>query len=339
MGGAPDMGPRFGRRKEQMLATCQVPPTLSRGAIRRPEGFAKPFVDSLPGPESRGHSRTYLAGLLCDVRREDAGSIADRYDLDRQAIQRPLGEVAWDHVPLIGELSRQVASTIGRPDAVPAFDPSAFPKEGTASVGVRRPWCGRLGEVEDRQVGVFLGDVSDADHALVDFRPYLPRQWAQGRRRRKRCGVPKGVEYRTRHELALEVPQQRGGMLPHGRIAGDDEMGRPAWSRLRLAADGERYLLAVPSSTTIRDLEGQPPPYGSRGRRPEAPFRGVRARCEALPAEARAHLGVRDGEEGPLEVEMVARRVESKVDRRVVGFEETPVVVRFRDGGVVEHDS
>jgi SRSO17 transposase len=332
------MEPRFQRRKEQLLAGCQVPPTLFRGVVSRLESFAQPFVAALPSPESRRHSRTYLAGLLSDVERKNAESIAYRYDLDRQTIQRFLGEVPWDHGPLIDELSRQVARTIGRPDAVLVFDPSAFPKKGTASVGVQRQWCGRLGKVDNCQVGVFLGYVSDSEHALVDFRLYLPREWAKDRKRRKKAGVPKGVTPRTRHELALEMLQRRGGTLPHGWVAGDDEMGRPAWFRQRLADDKERYLLAVPSNTSIRDLEEQPPPYGGHGRRPKAPFRGVHAWCATLPAGAWRKLTVRDGEKGPLEIEIVARRVESKIDRRIVGFEETLVVVRYTDGGVLKHD-
>jgi SRSO17 transposase len=333
------MEPRFQRRKEQLLAACQVPPTLFRGVMSRLESFARPFIASLPSPESRDHSRTYIAGLLSDAERKNAESIAYRYDLDRQVIQRFVGEVAWDHAPLIDELTRQVAREIGRPDAVLVFDPSAFPKKGTASVGVQRQWCGRLGKVDNCQVGVYLGYVSDADHALIDFRLYLPREWAKDRKRCKKAGVPKGVESQTRHELALEMLNRRGKALPHGWVAGDDEMGRPAWFRKRLAADKERYLLAVPSNTTIRDLEAEPPPYGGHGRRPKVPFRGVRAWCAALPVGAWTKLTVRDGEKGPLEVEIVARRVESKVDRRVVGFEETLVVVRFEDGGVVKHDS
>jgi SRSO17 transposase len=332
------MEPRFQSRKEQLLAHCQVPPTLFDGVIGRLEDFAAPFAAKLPSPESRHHTRTYLAGLLSDVQRKNAEAIAYRYDLDRQVIQRFVGEVEWDHRPPLDELARQVAREIGRPDAVLVFDPSAFAKKGDASVGVQRQWCGRLGKVENCQVGVFLGYVSDAEHALVDFRLYLPKEWAVDRKRRKRAGVPKEVKYQTRHELALEMLGARGGSLPHGWVAGDDEMGRPAWFRRRLAADGERYLLAVPSNTTIRDLEEQPPPYGGQGRYPKAPFRGVRAWCEALPGEAWAHLSVRDGEKGPLEVEMVARRVESKVERRVVGFEETLVVVRFKDGGTLKHD-
>ncbi len=333
------MEPRFQRRKEQLLAGCQVPPTLFRGVMARLESFARPFVASLPSPESRRHTHTYLSGLLSDVERKNAEAIAYRYDLDRQVIQRFVGEVPWEHAPLIAELTRQVADAIGRPDAVLVFDPSAFPKKGTASVGVQRQWCGRLGKVDNCQVGVFLGYVGDADHALVDFRLYLPREWAKARKRRKACGVPKDVRYRTRHELALEMLHDRGPALPHGWVAGDDEMGRPAWFRTRLAADAERYLLAVPSNTSIRDLEADPPPYRGLGRRPKAPFRGVRAWCESLPADAWTKLTVRDGAKGPLEVEVVARRVESKVDRRVVGFEETLVVIRFEEAGVWKHDS
>ena len=68
------------------------------------------------------------------------------------------------------------------------------------------------------------------------------------------------------------------------------------------------------------------------------PFQGVRHWCEALPAGAWTRVEVRDGEKGPLEVAIVARQVETKVDRRVVGFEETLVVVRYADGGVLKHD-
>src|SRR5512144_2734877 len=191
------MEPRFERRKAQLLAGCQVPPTLFRGAMRRLEDFAQPFAAALPSPESRHHSRTYIAGLLSDVERKNAESIAYRYDLDRQVIQRFIGEVGWDHEPLIDVLNRQVATAIGQADAV------------------------------------------------VDFRLYLPREWANDKKRRERAGVPKGVPYRTRHELALEMLERHGPMLPHSWVAGDDEMGRPAWFRQRLAREGRRYFLAV----------------------------------------------------------------------------------------------
>lgn len=332
------MEPRFARRKEQLLHDCQVSPTLFQGVMTRLEAFAQPFVASLPSPESQRHTHTYLAGLLSDVERKNAESIAYRYDLDRQTIQRFVGEVPWDHAPLLDELVCQVAGDLGCADAVLVFDPSAFPKKGTASVGVQRQWCGRLGKLENCQVGVYLGYATDTEHVLVDFRLYLPKEWAQDKARRKRCGVPKDMRYRTRHDLALEMLEHRGPMLPHGWVAGDDEMGRPAWFRKALTTRNERYLLAVPSNTSIRDLEVQPPPCSGHGRHPKTPFAGVHAWCEALPPDAWTRSTVRDGEKGPLEVEIVSRRVQSKIERRVADFEETLVVVRCWENNTWKHD-
>ena len=329
---------RFERRKEQLLKDCQVPPTLFEGARDRLESFAIPFLAAMPSPESKQHMRTYLAGLLSDVGRKNAEAIAYRYDLDRQVIQRFIGEVPWDHDPLLDEMARQVGRELGRDDAVLVFDPSGFPKKGTASVGVKKQWCGRLDQVANCQVGIYMAYVTDNEHALVDFQLYLPLDWSKDTKRRKKCGVPKGARYRTRHELALEMLAHRGAMLPHGWISGDDEMGRPAQFRRDLAARGERYLLAVPSNTGVRDLDAEPPPYPGRGRVPLAPFQRADAWRAGLPEGAWTGIEVRAGEKGPLTVEVVSRRVQTKLDRRVADFEETLVVTRVWESGAWKHD-
>src|SRR5437762_8594760 len=60
---------------------------------------------------------------------------------------------------------------------------------------------------------------------------------------------------KTRHELALDMLGDQGSLLPHGWIAGDDEMGRSSWFRGELRALNERYLVAVPSNTLMRDCQ------------------------------------------------------------------------------------
>jgi SRSO17 transposase len=85
------------------------------------------------------------------------------------------------------------------------FDPSAFAKKGTKSVGVARQWSGRLGKVDNCQVAIYMGYVSCKDHALVNTRLYLPEEWTKDRARCKAAGVPKATKFRTRHELALET--------------------------------------------------------------------------------------------------------------------------------------
>src|SRR4051794_26652664 len=131
MGGRQIMDPRFELRKEQLLADCQVPPAAFRGAVRRLEAFAAPFIATMPSPESQQYSRIYLAGLLSDLPRKNAEAIAYRNDLDRQKIQEFLGYSDWDREPMRAELARQIGQQIGRPDSVIAFDPSAFPKKGS----------------------------------------------------------------------------------------------------------------------------------------------------------------------------------------------------------------
>jgi SRSO17 transposase len=221
---------------------------------------------------------------------------------------------------------------LGQADGVLVFDPSGFPKSGRESVGVARQWCGRLGKVDNCQVAISLGYVSRKGQTLVDTRLYLPKAWTQETARLDKAGVPKARRgYRTRHQLALEMLAHNGAGLPHGWIAGDDEMGRPYWFRRRLAALGEQYLLAVPSNTLIRDWEVEPPAYSGRGRRPQRPWQHVEAWSQSLEETAWHKIDVRDGSKGPLVVEAVKRGVVSRTHRRQQGDQETLVVIRYRD--------
>jgi SRSO17 transposase len=196
-----------------------------------------------------------------------------------------------------------------------------------------------LGKVDNCQVGIYLAYVSRHEHALVDVRLYLPKAWAKDRVRRKRCGIPEAVRYRTRHELALEMLAETGPLRPHGWVTGDDEMGRSSRFRAELRRLHEPYLLAVPSNTTVRDLDAEAPEWGGRGRRPKRAFEQVRAWAASLPPGAWRRVEVRDGERGPKVVELVTARVVARTDRGRIGPEELLVVIRRRDdAGGTAHD-
>jgi SRSO17 transposase len=204
---------------------------------------------------------------------------------------------------------------------------------------VQRQWCGRLGKVDNCQVGLYLGYVARREHALVDFRLYLPREWARRKRRRRKAGVPEAVRFRTRHELFLEMLDERGPALPHAWVSGDDELGRCSWFRRELRARGECYLLAVPSNTAVRDLAAPEPPYGGRGRRPRPPFTRVDRWCAALPEAAWQTVEVRDGEKGPVVVQVARALVQARTEGRVSDVAELLVAFRERQGdGAWKHD-
>jgi SRSO17 transposase len=324
---------RYRVRLEEMLADAEVPPGLLRGVLPRLGTFLEPFTQALRSPEQRVNARHYVQGLLSDLPSKDAESISYLHGRDRQGLQKFLGQADWDHRPLLAELARQVGERLGEPDAVLVFDPSAFPKQGAESVGVARQWCGRLGKVENCQVGVFLGYASRKEHALVDVRLYLPAEWATDRKRRKKAGVPRGVRFRTRHRLALEMLDERGPLLPHGWVSGDDEMGRSSWFRRQLRSRGEHYLLAVPSNTLVRDLREPPPPYSGRGRRPGVPFVRADAWRAGLPESAWQTVDVRDGEKGPVLTQAARTLVEAREGGRPSGVAEALVAFRERQGG------
>ncbi|MGH8101393.1 MAG: IS701 family transposase [Chthoniobacterales bacterium] len=330
---------RFELRKEAMLAECEVAPDVFRGVVERLSKFLKPFAELLVQPAQRQPTTDYLAGLVSDLERKNVESIAYRHDQDRRNLQHFIGGAEWDHRPLLMELARQVGEELGEDDGVIVFDPSAFPKQGQQSVGVARQWCGRLGKVDNCQVAVYMGYVSRAGHSLVNTRLYLSKEWASDRARRKAAGVPKEIRFQTRHEQALEMLKEQGHLLPHAWIAGDDEMGRNAFFRRDLHRRGEQYLLAVPCDMLIRDLQREPPPYQGRGAVPKVPFERVDRWRDALADNAWTRIPVRDGEKGPLEVELATCRVQAKIGQRVMKYEETLVIVRCLDEeGATKYD-
>src|SRR5215468_3069146 len=323
------MEARYAIRKRQLLDECQVSPEIFEHVIPRLYSFMKPFVTIFQGQVGDQHAKTYVCGLLSNLERKNVESIAYRFDHSRLPLPAFIGWEEWDDEPLRLALRPQVKTHLGQGDGVLVFDPSGFPKSGRQSVGVARQWCGRLGKVDNCQVAMYLGYVSRKGHTLVDQRLFLPKEWTKDKARLDKAGVPKASRaYRTRHQWALEMLAKNGAGLPHGWISGDDEMGRPYWFRRRLATLGERYMLAVPGNTLIRDLETALPASSGRGRHPMPPWQRVEAWSAALAEVAWKRVDVRDGSKGPLVVEVVKRRVVARTPRRQQGDEELLIVLR-----------
>jgi SRSO17 transposase len=322
---------RYEVRMKALMNECTVSPTLFDGITERLEDFVQPFAEYLSTSQQSEHFKVFVSGLTSNLKRKNTESIAYCFDHERGALQRFIGSVPWDHRPMLMELTRQVAAELGEEDGVIVFDPSAFSKKGNNSVGVQRQWNGRLGKVDNCQVGIYMGYATRIDHTLVDVQLYLPEERAKDKKHRKQCGVPKEVRFATRLELSLKMLKEKGDLLPHAWVAGDDELGRSTQFRRDLRELTETYLLAVPSNTLVRDLEAEPPPYCGRGVRPKAPFVRVDAWRVALSKNAWTQIDVRDGEKGPLIVHAVKARVLAITERTHPESEETLVIFRTTD--------
>ena len=91
----------------------------------------------------------------------------------------------------MAQVARAAAGVPGGPrDTALYIDETSFAKKGTASVGVKRQSCGRLGKLENCQVGVFACLGRGERTALVDFRLFLPQEWAADSARCQRVKIP-----------------------------------------------------------------------------------------------------------------------------------------------------
>src|SRR5256884_3780611 len=315
MCGGEKMSTVWAQRREDLGSDCLVSPDVFHRMLDRLCAFVVPYQHALETETGQRNVPLYLQGLLSHLPGKNAEDIATFVDVERPIIQDFIGTIPWDHRPLLTVLVGQVAERLGEPEGIIAFDPSSFPKRGTHAVGVKRQWCSHRGEVDNCQVGVFMGYVSHHDHVLLDFRLSLPEEWARDEQRRQACHVPPEVRYHTRQAQCLEMLAEWGDQVPHSWVTGDDELGRHTRLRHELRERGERHVLGAPCTTTMRDLGAPLPAYQGRGRRPKAPWQSVTQWRQGLDAEAWTYVTVRDGEKGPVTIEIVKRPAQTRIER------------------------
>ena len=114
------------------------------------------FADLYYRPEQAHWGYKYLQGLMLPIECKAIQPMAMALDGGNiQAMQQFIGQGRWQDEKLLKKHWRLADETLGEDDGVWIADGSGFPKKGEHSVGVARQWCGRLGKVENCQVGVF----------------------------------------------------------------------------------------------------------------------------------------------------------------------------------------
>ena len=293
------------------------------GVVERLAAFVAPYRALMGWKPRQGHLTTFLQGLLSDLERKSVEPIAVAQGFERDCLQHFIGVSRWDDKPLLARLRAEVASDMGDPEGVLVVDGSGVPKSGTESVGVARQWCGRLGKVENCQVGVYVAYAGQGACTLIDRRLYLPRPWAADSARRTKGHVPEDVAFKTGWQLALAMVRACRKTMPVKWVVGDDEFGRPTRFRDGVAAMGLRYLMEVPSNVVVRKVRrrgaGRPPTWHR-----------LPACVQRIPVRDWARFTLRNGDKGPIEVRAAIRRVETR--RRTATRPETLLVVEALDG-------
>jgi SRSO17 transposase len=277
------------------------------------ERFAPLLVDDKRTESRKERIKAYLRGLLLDAEStKTAEAIALKVHGDPSQVRMTqvfLGQSAWADEPLREELVRWVDQELGSEAGTLIVDESGIPKCGDKSVGVARQYCGATGKIDNCQMGVYLAYASAKGHTLLDERLYLPEdEWARDAARRKEAGVPDGVVFRTKPELAMELIRNVGPKIRHGWVTFDEAYGKDPEFLSGLEQLSERYIGEVPKTCRgwLRRPKVEEPRAGRKGRprskprvAPQEPKpQTVEEIAAALPTSAWKQLHFRDGTKG-----------------------------------------
>ena len=300
------------------------------------------FAPAFGRKQPRKLSRDYLQGLLVQSEeRRNAENLSEAVASSPRSLQRFLTESPWDDDLVMGRLQEYLGLRLGDPAGVWALDGSDFPKPGVKSAGVSRQYCGALGKIANCPAGMFLAHVGPKGRALVDKRPYLPKEWTGDPERCAAAGAPADCrEYRSKTELALEMLEgaQARGHLEAQWVAGDSAFGMSPSLREGLAAMGMRYVLDVRPDMTVWPLEPTwtDPPYQGDGRPRKPKLRGgqrqtMAERAAAIPEDGWREITIAQGSQGPRAYRYSAQRVRA-THRRQPGEVLWAIYRQNRDG-------
>lgn len=198
--------------------------------------------------------RQYLCGLFQAEKRNMERMVEVVPDSDYERMQYSLSEAEWDEPWLLKELSEAANGLLGGDrDSAMIFDESAHVKSGSCSAGVSRQYCGRLGKIENCQVGVYAALSCRASVVLTDVRLYLPQAWVKDAERCQAAGIPPAERlYRSKTQLALEmVRSARQRKIAFHWSGFDAGYGKEPWFLQALDQEGEVFVADIHKDQVI----------------------------------------------------------------------------------------
>jgi len=286
--------------EQQLLA---LKPKLDR--------FLGRFAPLFGAEQNQTHARCFVQGLLHQGERRNSENIAQAIaGCNVRNLQAFVTTGAWRDEALLAEMRGCVLGVLADDDAICNYDETGFPKKGSKSVGVKRQYSGTLGRTDNCQIGVFANYCSAKGHTFMDRRLFLPQEWADDPLRRAEAGVPAGVVFRTKPELALEmlaVAVDEG--VPFRWVGGDSVYGDSPTFVRGVRQLGKWYVVDTSADARVwteepRVIPAEQRPRPRRGRPCTQPVvvgepRRVDEVIAALPVKAWRRVTVAEGSQGP----------------------------------------
>ncbi len=251
--------------------------------------------------------RDYCTGLMLPGERKSVEPMAARTDPGRTAAQHQsllhfVGVATWSDEDVLAKVREMVLRAMEKDGPIEAWiiDDTSFPKRGKHSVGVHHQYCGQLGKQANCQVTVSLSIANHAASLPVAYRLYLPEAWSKDRARRKKAGVPKEIEFKTKPEIALDqIRWACEAGLPRGVGLMDTAYGNDSRLRAGMTALKVLYVAGIlPNTLMWRSGTGprrKGKPLNNTGRRDEPELISAREVTLGLPKRAWRTVKWREG--------------------------------------------
>ena len=216
----------------------------ARALLTRLGVFLDQFTICFDRRAHRTYASRYLQGLLNDSGRKSMqpmhGRLSDPGSY--QGLQHFITHSTWDPHRLGGRLRELIPTRAG----ILAIDDTGLPKQGTASVGVQRQYCGALGKVANCQVAVSTALVAGPLAGLTSLELYLPETWLDDAQRTQ-ARIPPTRPFREKWRIAVaHVRTVLAAGFTVDAVGADAGYGQIAAFRAALERLGVAYVVAVP---------------------------------------------------------------------------------------------
>src|ERR1700709_1659684 len=284
---------------------------LDRGSGRNTETRFAAYVEGLSsvlGHADRiGPLRDYCTGLILPGERKSVEPMAAKTAPGRTAAQHQsllhfVGVATWSDEKVLAKVREMVLPSMQRQGAIEAWiiDDTAFPKQGTHSVGVQHQYCGQLGKEANCQVAVSLSIANHSASLPVAWRLYLPKEWIRDKARGKKAGVPRAISFKAKPEIALDqIRWACEAGLPGGVALMDAAYGTDSRLRTGMTALGVSYVVGIQPKILVWPPGTGPKrrgtPLNNTGRRDEPDLISAKRLARDLPKDAWQTIRWREG--------------------------------------------
>jgi SRSO17 transposase len=273
--------------------------------------------------------RDYCAGLLVTEGRKSVEPLAAATapggtSAQHQKLLHFVAEGQWSDERVLAKVREMVLAAVERRGPIEAWiiDDTAFPKQGTHSVGVHHQYCGQLGKQANCQVVVTLSIANHHWSLPIAYRLYLPRAWVDDAARRRKTHVPKEIRFKTKPQIALEQLRAAcAASIARGVVLMDASYGSNSALRSGVSALALSYVAAIISTVKVRAAPDR-----------DTPRLSVKALALGLPKHAWRTITWREGSADRLRSRFARVRVRTAPMWGAAGRAEETLLIEWPQG-------